>query len=106
MKNRMLKAALRYAKEGWPVFALHSVGPEGCTCGDSECSDEGKHPRTAHGFKDATTDTHIVRTWWKKWPNANIGIATGTESGIVVLDIDSRHDGFASLLDLERRYGR
>lgn len=106
MKNRLPKAAVRYAKAGWPVFPLHSAGPDGCTCGDPDCSNSAKHPRTAHGFKDATTHTHIVRKWWKKWPNANIGIATGTASGVVVLDIDSRHDGFASLRDLERRYGR
>jgi Bifunctional DNA primase/polymerase, N-terminal/Primase C terminal 1 (PriCT-1) len=105
-RKRMLKAALRYARAGWPVFPLHSIGSDGCTCGDSECSNAGKHPRTAHGFKDATTDRATIRGWWKKWPNANIGIATGAQSGIIVLDIDSRHDGFTSFRRLERRYSR
>jgi hypothetical protein len=30
-----------------------------------------------------------VRAWWKKWPTANIGIVTGTVSGIDVVDCDS-----------------
>jgi len=29
-----------------------------------------------------------IRTWWKEWPNANIGVITGALSGIVVFDAD------------------
>ena len=37
------------------------------------------------------------------WPDANIGIATG--DGLVVLDVDPRHDGDTSLEKLEAEYG-
>lgn len=29
-----------------------------------------------------------VMGWWKQWPNANIGIATGAASNLVVVDVD------------------
>jgi hypothetical protein len=57
----------------------------------------GKHPLTKNGFKDATTDPGVIRGWWARWPNANIGIATGKKSGIFIMDIDPRHGGPASL---------
>ena len=52
------------------------------------CRAKGKEPFTAHGWQDATTDPDIIRAWWKRWPDANIGVACGP-SGIVVIDIDS-----------------
>ena len=52
------------------------------------CRARGKEPLTEHGSKDATTDPDIIRAWWERLPDANIGIACGP-SGIVVIDIDS-----------------
>lgn len=88
-----LDAALSYASIGWRVFPLHNMDGERCSCGHSNCHNQGKHPRTERGFKDAATDAETIRAWWSKWPNANIGIATGPESGIVVIDVDPRHGG-------------
>jgi hypothetical protein len=105
MSNQLKKSALRYARMGLPVFPLHSPYNSGCSCGNEDCKDIGKHPRTAHGFKDATTDEKQIRAWWKKWPKANIGIRTGAESGLVVLDVDPRHKGFISLQLLEKEHG-
>ena len=53
-----------------------------------------------HGVSDASADIAIVGRWWQTWPNANIGIATGRRSGLVVLDVDFRADGDASLAAL------
>lgn len=41
----------------------------------------------------------MIREWSGQWPDANIGIATGSRSGLVVLDVDGPM-GEASLLDL------
>jgi putative DNA primase/helicase len=37
---------------------------------------------------EATTDANKIRSWWSRWPEANIGVATGTSCGIVVVDLD------------------
>jgi putative DNA primase/helicase len=42
----------------------------------------------------------MIRRWWERWPAANVGIATGPESGIFVLDVDGE-DGQESLKALE-----
>ena len=88
--------ALSYAAKGFPVLPLRSLTPEGeCDCGRQECADDptkrAKHPRTAHGWEDATTDEQQIRSWWEMWPNANIGMATVNK--LVVVDIDPRHGG-------------
>lgn len=100
--NRSLVAALRYASIGYPVFPLHNPklrnGVVHCSCKKwLTCTNIGKHPRTVHGFLDATTHEATIRLWWAKFPSANIGIRTGKVSGIFVLDVDSRHGGELSL---------
>jgi hypothetical protein len=82
------------------VFPIHSPTVDKCSCGKPDCKKVGKHPRTAHGLTDASTDAAIIRDWWKRWPAANVGIATGPESGVFVLDVDGE-DGQASLTPLE-----
>jgi hypothetical protein len=45
-----------------------------------------------HYQKEHATEADLI-TWWKRWPDARIGIVTGIISGIVVVDIDPRHGG-------------
>jgi len=107
-------AALRYAAMGIPVFPLHWATPDGCSCGKNPgarfhneiCRSIGKHPRTRHGFKDASTDRTRIAEWWRKWPKANIGVPTGAASGWLVLDIDPRNGGDASLEKLLVKHGQ
>jgi hypothetical protein len=80
MSNPLLEAALEYAAKDWRVFPIKPGG---------------KKPLTAHGLKDATTDEAAIREWWKRWPAANIGYATG--DGVVVLDVDD----LGALTDLQ-----
>lgn len=83
-----LEQALSYARQGWRVFPLHSPRGDRCSCGDASCSSPAKHPRTPNGVKDATAQGAPIRAWWQKWPDANIGLATGEGSGVWVLDLD------------------
>jgi hypothetical protein len=39
----------------------------------------------------ASKDPALIAAWWKKWPDAEIGIDTG-RSGLIVLDVDVRDD--------------
>jgi hypothetical protein len=101
--STLKKAALQYAGREWPVFPLHSPMDGRCSCGNGNCPSPGKHPRTPNGVKDATIDPGIIAARWEKWPDANIGLATGIASGLVVIDVDPRHSGdvtWAELLDI------
>ena len=70
------------------------------------CQPRGKTPLTEHGYKDAMRDPAQIREWWERWPEANVGIATGVISGVVVLDIDPRHGGDGTIVTLPAQYGK
>jgi len=100
----VLLNALSYVARGWRVFPCHSIRPEGgCTCGKDHPK-PGKHPRTRHGCTEATTDSEVIRSWWERWPDSNVGIATGPESNLAVVDIDPRHAGDETFRGLELKY--
>ena len=102
----MLAWALRYARAGRAVFPLHTPSADAsCSCRKADCRSPGKHPRTPRGVKDATADEAQVRAWWGRWPEANIGVATGRASNFVALDVDVRHGGDASLAELFDAHG-
>jgi len=95
----LLEEVLGYAERDCPIIPLHSRAVNGgCTCEKSNCGSPAKHPRTPHGLKDATTDTNTIRRWWTRWPDANIGLATGRVSRLAVVDCDSQEavNGFLS----------
>jgi hypothetical protein len=101
----MIAAALWYAEHGFPVFPVHRVRHGVCSCNQPDCGHPGKHPRSAHGFKDATKDPAQIKRWWKRWPDANIGVPTGPASGILVIDIDPRNGGDTSWDSLILKHG-
>ena len=76
--GEMLRAALRYADADWPVF---------------RCQPGQKIPfEGSAGFKDATTDPAVIRSWWARWPTANVAVPTGAPTGDV-LDVDVKPSG-------------
>jgi hypothetical protein len=99
-------SAVGYASLGIPVLPLHHPLPRhgdlqpftgdqepalepGCSCRDPGCGQVGKHPLGSlvpHGVKDATTNRARVLAWWTRYPQANIGLATG--HSFDVLDVD------------------
>ena len=94
--------ALAYAEQGWRVLPLHTPAPGGCSCRRTDCSKPGKHPRTRRGVNNASTDPGQVHEWWRRWPAANVGIATGE---LVVIDVD-HPDGRRALERLQREHER
>ncbi len=71
-------AALTLALAGVPVFP---------------CAHGGKEPLTSHGFHSASSELRQVYRWWSRTPGANIGIPTGSVSGLVVVDVDVHRGG-------------
>jgi putative DNA primase/helicase len=102
----MLDAAREYAERDWRVLSLHHPHNQGCSCGKPECTPIGKHPRTRKGLSDATTDESHIRAWWAKSPDANIGILTGSPSGLLVVDSDNRDgiNGSGNLAELAANF--
>jgi hypothetical protein len=65
------------------------------------CSPRSKAPMVRRGFHAASPDATAVEEWWRREPDALIGIPTGPASGILVLDQDVKeHDGIAALFIL------
>jgi len=104
--KKLQKAIDYYTGMGWAIFPVHSITAEGhCSCGKTDCKSQGKHPRTANGFKDATNVRDAAHNLFQNHPGANIGVATGAVSGIWVLDVDGER-GLADLNTLETRCGQ
>lgn len=102
-----LSAALAYAARGWPVLPIWWPDDGFCACPNPQCTSAGKHPLAhlvPHGLTDATTDADTIRAWWRRFPEANVGIATGARS-FIALDVDTRHGGDESLRVLEDSIG-
>ena len=102
--NKMLcDTAITYAELGWHAMPLQGVHDGRCACGRVDCSSPGKHPHgrfAPQGLKNATLDGGAICQWFANGEILNLGVATGAESGLVVLDVDDRHGGSASLREL------
>lgn len=93
--SKCLEAAIKYATQyGWAVFPV---------------SPETKKPLTPHGCKDAKKQVGPIRAWWKKWPDASVGVATGSMSKLIVIDEDIDElkgiNGYLSVSAWERENG-
>jgi hypothetical protein len=88
-----LDAAYYYAQLGWATFPLVA---------NAKIPAIPKH-KGGQGFKDATKDTATLERWAKEYPGCNIGIATGTISNIVVVDIDPRNGGAETMVNLFKK---
>jgi hypothetical protein len=70
--TKSARGAQRIAHKGKPIFPCR----------------EDKSPLTPRGFKDATTNPGLVKGFWTKYPDALIGMPTGSHSGVFVVDLD------------------
>ena len=105
----LLDAALGYAARGIPVYPVHwprrSSGGSSLACSCSRgpiCDRPAKHPLVRHGLHDATTDPAQLERWWRRWPHANLGLATGIVFD--AMDIDGPA-GVAALRQVTRTAG-
>jgi len=89
VSESFLDIAFQCASNGWRVFPL---------------AQNKKAPPCFNKWQEkATIDEFKIKEWWSEWPEANVGIATGLASGLMVLDVDVKNgiDGFASLNKLK-----
>lgn len=86
--NTVLSKAKIFASNEWPVFPLH-----------------GKKPIIKDWPNQATTDIDQIDEWFGNGSPSNIGILTGSKSGIFILDVDKKNSGIESLNSLEKEHG-
>ena len=85
------QAALSYLRRGWSVIPIER---------------RAKRPLVAWlEFESRCASAREVEGWFVRWPDANVGIVTGRVSGLVVIDVDARHGGEASISRLESEHG-
>jgi hypothetical protein len=96
-RRPMIEHALEYLRAGLPVFPICSPLMSGHQHRNADtnrmetCTGAGigKTPLIRwRGYQQQLPEEDDVRFWWKKWPTANIGLATGELSGVLVLDAD------------------
>jgi hypothetical protein len=100
-----LSVALLYASYGLPIVPLHGSNNSRCTCGDENCERPGGHPRADLDFADGTCDRDEITRWWKKWPNARIGIVLGWPGKLMALMTDGAK-GWQSLQAIAATHGK
>lgn len=114
----------QYANSGMAVFPLHAMKDGHCTCWRDCGRDAAKHPllglahgrndplrstcrgecgRLGHGLHDATTDLGQIAEWLAAYPGCNWGVRPPV--GVIVVDVDPRNNGDASLAKLELQHG-
>jgi len=78
-----LETAMALAAEGFLVFPL---------------KENEKIPATSNGFYDATREPKQLQEWWLSHPEWNLGIRTGKDSDLDVIDLDMKNgkDGIGS----------
>lgn len=88
--NPLLEAALGYAARGWPVFPCNPENKQPLLAADKDPVTR-KPIRGTGGVSKASTAPEQIRIWWKRWPLAMIGLATG-HARLFVVDFDPRTD--------------
>jgi len=87
--RQMVDYALEYLSQGYPVFPVCSPKFSQHYHGQTLCANPGKVPMVPWApYQERLPTEPEVRVWWIRWPLANIGLATGVLSGVLVLDAD------------------
>lgn len=101
MSKTKLDWALEMQAKGLAVFPVTWTDEKGnCSCGNVDCKHKGKHPLPGSaGFKDATLKADLIKKWWAKFPEANIGVYPGDNFVVVDLDVKGgKVDGIANFI--------
>ena len=82
---------MAYINRGWAVIPVNSIKNGKCTCGKADCASPGKHPKISNWQHEASIDPEQIKKWFSN-NDTNIGILTGQQSNLIVLDIDNKNE--------------
>lgn len=90
MATLLIETALKYARKGMKVIPV---------------ARKGKYPIIEDWVNTCSDDPEIIANWFDG-KELNIGIVTGKQSNILVIDVDNKNgDGEMSIADFEARTG-
>lgn len=84
------EAALQWAKAGFSVIPVNAS--------------EKKPLVRWRGYIDQRPGTALISLWWNRWPDANIGVVTGSISDLVVVDADLKKASVSDMDDFLREH--
>jgi hypothetical protein len=73
VSDLIVKAAMEYAAIGWRVVPLQA---------------RDKRPRINAWQREASSDEERVAGWFERWPDSNVGVKLGSDSGIIDVECD------------------
>ncbi|MGE5147630.1 MAG: bifunctional DNA primase/polymerase [Candidatus Eiseniibacteriota bacterium] len=89
--SAIARAAIDYRAAGWSVVPVRP---------------HDKRPLIEwERYQRELASPATVAEWYKRWPDANVGVVTGEISNLVVIDIDPHHGGDDSARRLEHQFG-
>jgi hypothetical protein len=120
---RTYMEAVKLVDRGFACVPVHSLDGDGhCTCEwkrkrdaatyceefEPKCQAPGKHPKLPKWQDRAGTTLDRIQHWFSEKGNqygpANLGIVTGKDKGVLVIDVDGP-EGIASIARLEYEWG-
>lgn len=102
--TEILQSALDVAKFGFRSLPVHRILDGECSCNNPVCKKQGKHPKLRRWQHLATKDEVKLEELFAV-SDSNLGIATGSKSNLVVLDVDPKNGGNESYRALTKKFG-
>ncbi len=74
--NNLLNAAMFYRRRNWSVIPVSPITKSALV--------------KWHEYSERLPTTEEIEGWWRKFPNAGVGVITGKISNLIVLDVDTK----------------
>jgi len=91
--NDVFQATSAVATHGLQIVQLYGIAADGeCECGEpAKCSGTGKHPKGFNWQHRATTDEHVIASWFENEDETvpNVGVLLGQASGVIDIEADT-----------------
>tara|TARA_R110000851_G_scaffold187318_1_gene337112 strand:+ start:18527 stop:20896 length:2370 start_codon:yes stop_codon:yes gene_type:complete len=103
--DTLRETALDFAESGFRVMRLHAIDSKGnCSCGWDDCKNPGKHPSSKNWAQMPAMSVDAIDALFEAG-SIRHGMGVILDTNIVIVDIDVKNGGLASLEKLETDLG-